>query len=254
MSFRWNDCYTAYVNLSHRTDRLTHIQNELKRVGIEAERFEALRPMDYKGEPYKVKKMMDRTSGAVGCFISQVEVIKKAKELGKHAFVMEDDLIFCDDFPRRLDYIQDFMDKNEWDIFFMGSLFHPTPWWHKAGHTNELRTCNCTLGKDFEQIGDDHIVRVYGSFSTHCWIINKDSIDKVLKYFDENLHLTIGIDHLTIMMQPYIKAFTFVGGSVIQKDNMSDIGNGMTMYSHFKQLGQHWFVKRMDDFNTSMIK
>lgn len=38
-SFNTNNWKAYYINLEHRTDRKEHIESELKKVGIQAERF-----------------------------------------------------------------------------------------------------------------------------------------------------------------------------------------------------------------------
>lgn len=247
--FNWRDSYISYINLAHRTDRNEHMQKELARVGLEAIRFPALKTSEHVWDEYKTNVMQKRTSGAIGCHYSQVAVMEEALKQNKDAFVMEDDLIFCTNIKERLDYIQHFLNTHEWDVLFLGGTVSIDPYWHKKGHNSELQTCDCTLERDAELTYDPRILRTYGAFSTHCYIVNKNSIEKILKYFDENLHLSIGIDYLFIKMQPQLKAFMFLPGCVKQKDNLSDIGNGITYFSGFSKLGKHWWADKMEDFD-----
>lgn len=248
--FNWRDCYISYINLDYRNDRRDHMEKELSRVGIEAIRFSALKTSEHKWDNLKTSIMLNRTPGAIGCHYSQVSVMEEALKEWKDAFVMEDDLIFCTDIKERLDYIQYFLNKHEWDVFFLGGTVDiNNPYWHKKGHNYELQTCDCSLERDAERTDDPRILRTYGAFSTHCYIVNKNSIEKILKYFDENLHLSIGIDYLFIKMQPQLKAFMFLPGCVKQRDNLSDIGNGITYFSGFSKLGKHWWADKMEDFN-----
>src|SRR5687767_14689749 len=102
--------YASFVNLDHRTDRLNHMVRELERVGIQAVRQRGIpwKECDLNNPKHQV--MLNRTPGALGCHLSQVEVMKKAFEIGQNAFVMEDDLVFASDFQERLDYIEKFLE------------------------------------------------------------------------------------------------------------------------------------------------
>lgn len=248
--FQWRDAYASYINLAQRTDRLTHMRNELMRVGLIAHRTPGMLPQEYVGDFMKIQTMYHRTKGAIGCHFSQVKIMGEALAANRDAFVMEDDLVFCSDIQKRLDHIQNFLNSHEWDVFFLGGTVHVNPpWWHKPGHSPDLQMCDCTLGRDAEQTDDKHILRTYGAFSTHAYIVNKNSIEKILKYFDDNIYLSMGIDWLFIKMQPQLNAFCFVPGCVKQMDNQSNIGAGMTIFSGFASLGAHWWQDDMDNFN-----
>ena len=72
-----------------------------------------------------------------------MEVMKKALSLNQNAFVMEDDLIFCEDFQKRFANIDEWMSRNDWDVFWLGGTVHHKPvWWHGQPHNRELN-CNC---------------------------------------------------------------------------------------------------------------
>lgn len=253
--FSWKDCHTRFINLSHRQDRLFHMLNELDRVQLEAERFEAIRTADHQWDYIKYGTMLNRTPGAVGCHVSQVEVMKEALSLGKCAFEMEDDLVFATDIKQRLDYIEKFVNEKEpdWDVIWLGGTFHVgPPYWH-TGSNHLLPGSN--LGKDAEATDDPRIFRTFGAFSTHAYIVNVNSIQKILDLFDQHIHTSIGIDYLFIKIQPQLKTFAFVPGCVKQIDNMSDIGQGMTVYSGFSRLNgsyensRYWWQDKMEDFD-----
>lgn len=238
------NCYASYVNLDHRKDRDERMQATLAKAGIEATRTRGLLPADAiaaRGiDPARVQVMQNRTPGAIGCHFCQVMVMEEALRQGKHAFVMEDDLVFCADFQERLAYIERFLDTHEWDIFWLGGTFHINPpWWHKD------------IGRDAEITEDPRILRMLGAFCTYAYIVNRNSIAKVLHGLDDLLDKSIGIDWAMIQMQPKLKTYAFVPGSVIQYDHLSDIGKGMTVFSNFKKLGPYWYQERMSDFDPT---
>lgn len=238
-----DDSYCTYINLASRPDRNEHMQKELERIGLKAERQEAFLPDEYTGQVFEV--MRKRTPGAIGCHMSQRHVMIEALIQNKHAFVMEDDLVFCDDFQERITIIEDFLLKNEWDIFWFGGTYHKEPTWHKIPHPHDLRQCNCTLNRDYESTDNERIVRTFGAFATYCYLVNRDSIAKIIRLLDENVHLSMGIDWEMILLQPQLKTFAFIPGCVKQRDDKSNIGNGMTIFSGFSKLGDHWFQNKM---------
>lgn len=252
--------YSSFINLPSRKDRLIHMQAQLKKVGIEAERIEGMLPHQYKGDKKKVEVMMQRTPGAVGCHFSQVAVMKKALELGKHAFVMEDDLIFCDDFQRRLGYIDRFVLTHPFDLIWLGGTVHINPpYWHTGKNLDLL---GATKGIDAEPTDDPRMIRTYGAFSTYAYIVNVKSIEKILKMLDDIVHESMGIDWAFIKLQPQLLTYMFLPGCVKQMDNPSDIGkplaNGQKAFTHFshfaKSTGPYWWQRRMEDFDIRTIK
>jgi GR25 family glycosyltransferase involved in LPS biosynthesis len=233
------ESYISFVNMDHRKDRLDLMQQTLARVGVPAVRTRGMLPTEWPGDPKRVEVMRKRTPGAIGCHMSQVAIMEEALRQQKHAWVMEDDLIFCADFQERLRYMAEFLDVCEWDVLWLGATFHVNPpYWHKMG-----------LARDAEQTDDIRMMRTYGAFCTYAYIVNKSSLARVLKMLDEQLDATIGIDYSFIQMQPRLRCFAFVPGSIIQYDNKSDIGKGMTIFSGFKKLGPYWFQQSMTEFN-----
>lgn len=235
--------YISFVNLDHRKDRLQRMLESLDKVGIEAVRTRGMLPSEYSGNPKRVEVMQNRTPGAIGCHFSQLSIMQEAHKRDQHAFVMEDDLIFCSDFLKRISWIERFISHHPWDVIWLGAMFHVhPPWWHKKD-----------LGRDAEITDDPWIMRTYGAFSTHCYIVNKESLHKVLVMLDEQLDTTIGIDYSFIQMQPHLHTYTFVPGCVIQYDNQSNIGKGQTIFSNFKKLGPYWFQDTLDGFDPRVF-
>jgi len=240
------DSHIAYVNLAIRPDRNTHMRNELQKAGIKAYRFDAYEPIPTaeKVGYDRVAKMMNTTPGAVGCMYSQMSIMLNAHRGRKHAFVMEDDLIFCSDFKERLHEFTTFI-PNRWDILWLGSTFHKEPVWHPLRHKKDF-PCNCTLNRDWEPTNHPNIVRTYGCWSTYAYIVNCTSIPKITLMLSEFMPQTIGIDYSMIYFQPELLTYAFVPGMVKQMDNESNIGKGITKFSGFAKLGDYWWQDRWD--------
>lgn len=254
-----NDIYVGFVNLDHRKDRLEHINKQLDRVGLSGNRTRGILPKEYKGHPDRVRRMMDRTPGAVGCHFSQVRVMEQAFEKEKHALVLEDDVIFCEDFQTRMQLILGFLSEREWDVFWLGGTFHVPAFWHTNGKSKMQPNCSANIGKDAEWLGGN-FVRTYGAFSTYAYVVNRKSNERIRELLNDNLEGSIGIDWLFIKLQPQLKCFAFVPGCCKQMDNKSDIGNGDTIFSGFSKLNgtkensAYWYQERMEDFNPYNFK
>ncbi len=200
----------------------------------------------------KVQVMFKRTPGALGCHASQVAIMEEALRQSKHAFVCEDDLVFCDDFLERLSIIYKFLNQHEWDIFWFGGTYHNEPTWHKSiegKHTHpDMQVCNCVLNRDWEETNNKYIVRTYGCFSTHAYLVNKDRIKHILDVLDRNVPISMGIDWIMIKEQPNLNCFAFNPGCIKQYDSMSNISNAFAVQSGFRNLGQHWFSRKMNEY------
>ena len=248
--FDWKNCHFSFVNLDHRQDRLNHMNAQLSRVGIDAIRTRGILPNEIPKDTKAYDKMLNRTKGAAGCHLAQVSIMKQALSLGKDAFVMEDDLIFCQDFRERMGYIQNFLNTTEWDVMWLGGTVHINPSeWH-TGRNPDLQGIEF-VGRDAECTSDLRIIRTYGAFCTYAYIVNINSLDRVIKLLEENVHRSMGIDWLFIYLQAQLRTFMFMPGCIKQMDNQSDIGAGMTIFSGFSKLGPYWYQNKMEDFDPN---
>lgn len=250
--------YISFVNLNHRKDRLNWMHTELARIDLKAIRTRGLLPGEYNGPKEKIATMLSRPQiGAIGCMMSQIFIMYTAKSLGLHAWVMEDDLIFASDIHERLKIIEDFTDTHPWDVVWLGGTFHVPAFWHKVGGSGMPPNCSRELGKDCETTDNPRMIRTLGAFSTYAYIVNYESIGKILKMLDDFMPKTIGIDYSFIALQPDLLTYAFVPGCVKQMDNMSDIGSGMTVFSGFSKLNgtiensRYWWQDKMETFDPT---
>lgn len=265
-----SDCHIAYVNLDHRTDRNERMQTSLVKCGLNQYSVERIKGQYFeerdKGKDHTITKMLSRPQkGAIGCFASQIKIMEKALSVGKHAFVMEDDLVFCSDFMKRMDYVDEWINGGHydftgmscvgdraWDILWLGGTFHvggKGPYWH----THDI-------GRDAELTDDPRMIRTYGSFCTYAYIVHKDSIQRVMNKLNEIMPQSIGIDWSMIQISPKLFTYAFVPGMIKQYDNVSDqipeLGvNGVTEFSRFEKLNgtiensRYWWQDKMETFD-----
>lgn len=251
--FKFKESYIGFLNMDHRTDRLESITNQFNRFGIKAERTRGKRPEEIDdGTNPKYQVMWRRTKGALACHYGQCEIMGKALAQNKDAVVFEDDAILCQDWDKRIEYIERFINEEQpdFDIFWLGGTTHINPpHWHIGGANPDLP--DTTLMRDAECTNDPRIIRTYGAFCTYAYIVNKNSIQKVLDLLESNVHISMGIDWDMIKIQPQLKTYMLLPGSVKQMDNKSDIGFGDTIFSGFAKLGTYWFQERMEDFDPT---
>lgn len=108
-----DECYV--INLERRKDRMEHMINELKKIDVSYRIFNAI-------DGLKIKDRDNIISNPeVATIKSHMGVIKDAiyNEYDKIA-IFEDDIIFCDDFDKRLKYYIENIPK-DWDIMYLGS-------------------------------------------------------------------------------------------------------------------------------------
>ncbi len=233
----WKNVKWLYVNLSTRPDRAAYVQRECARVGIEAARFNALRSEDYRG-PYQPVAQMAFQPGRIGCYLSHLSLIDGVRNTTGILGILEDDVMFCDDFSTRMRYIEEHFDK-PWDMFFLGSTYHINPAvWHKTD-----------LGCDFKQTDIDYIHRIYGTWNTYAYLVNRQSAGKIADLMVANAHRSNAVDHLFILIEPELNCYCFTPGMAFQRDDFSDITNSFTKFSTFRLMGPYVFQRRLEDFN-----
>jgi hypothetical protein len=176
--------------------------------------------------------------------------MKKALSLNKSAFVMEDDLIFCQDFNERMGMFQNFINQYDpdFDVLWLGGTVHINPAeWH-TGRNPDLQGLE-VIGRDAERTPNPRVIRTFGAFCTYAYIVNIKSLPKVISLLENNVHRSMGIDWLFIYLQNQLRTYMYLPGCVKQMDNQSDIGAGVTTFSGFSKLGEYWFQEKQESFN-----
>ena len=136
-----------FINLDHRTDRLSEIRGELESRGLAelSERFPAIR---------------HETIGGVGCGRSHIEVLRLAKERGySRILILEDDFMFMVGSADCLQHIDDL----EFDVCLL------------AGH---LIAVSAHPSHDF-------LYKVHEAQTTSGYIINSHYYDTLIQVFSE---------------------------------------------------------------------
>jgi len=155
-----------YINLDYRTDRKEMFENQIKKLDIEVERYDAiqLKLEDIEnpfGDINHHKKM--------GCAISHINLVKLAKEQNlKNVWILEDDCIFVDEFMEKAKHCIEELKQLEWDVFYFG------------GEPNRRA-----------EPYSDLIVKTIGVYGAHSYIVNHTFYDKVINNYSRNTLLDI---------------------------------------------------------------
>lgn len=249
--------YCGYLNLDSRQDRRDHMAVQLAKASINAVRHRGRLPQEFDLNDPKLNVMRNRTPGAIGCAYGQMEIMKTALEKGQNCMVLEDDVVFADDMQERLVYVDNWSKTHSFDVLWLGGTVHVPAFWHKIGASGMPPNCSLQLGYDCRATDDPRMIRTYGAFSTYAYIVNLQSIQKVLDLLEEFMPKTIGIDFSHIALGNKIDSFMFVPGCCKQIDNRSDIGTGDTIFSGFSRLNgnlensRYWFQEKISDFDPS---
>ena len=205
-----------FINLEHRADRLITVKHELSKLKPNiGTRFNAIKA----------------ASGAVGCTMSHIKCLEKARDEGlPHVFICEDDICFLN--PQLLmKNIQKFCENiPEWDVLVIDGNSVPP----------------------YQQFGD-FCVRVCNIQTTTGYIVRQHYYDTLIRNFREGLKLLISnplnkreyaIDIYWKRLQATGMWFFITPPTVCQQEGFSDIENTYTNYSHLMlDINKEWIYK-----------
>ena len=122
---------TLFINLEHRKDRLDHALNEFTKMGINAERIDAIK----------------KSVGAIGCSMSHIKCLELAKERDyDYVFICEDDIDFKN--PELLKQKLEKFNNNKkinWDVLIIGGNNAP-PYQKVEDYCARVFYCRTTTG------------------------------------------------------------------------------------------------------------
>jgi GR25 family glycosyltransferase involved in LPS biosynthesis len=95
----------VYINLDRRTDRKEAIEEEFRRMELTVERFPAI----------------EKNPGMLGCHLSHIAVLKKARDLGvPNILIFEDDFQFVEEKDVVYSQLKQFFEqKIDYDVLFL---------------------------------------------------------------------------------------------------------------------------------------
>jgi glycosyl transferase family 25 len=191
-----------YINLEHRVDRKEHVINELSKIGLSGNRFNAI----------KMK------NGAIGCSMSHLKILQEAQKNGlEHVLILEDDITFLepDTFKTQLNRFLE-SKGNDWDvILFAGNNMPP-----------------------YDRI-DDTCIKVSRCQTTTGYLVNGHYIGVLANNIKTGLTNLINnpenkfqyaIDKYWFNLQSRDKWYLITPLTVVQREDYSDIEQKHTNY------------------------
>lgn len=194
--------YAFYINLLSRPDRKQHVENQLKSIGVNAERFNAIK----------------LTNGAIGCSMSHLKIIENAKANDwEHVLIVEDDILFTD--PNF--FVQQFnkflSNHKDFDVALIAGNNLP-PYKRIDDCCVQVTRCQTTTGYIIQKHYYDTLIKNY-----------KDGILQLMK--EPTNHILYAIDKYWFNLQAIHKWYLITPLSVTQREDYSDIEKRPTNYT-----------------------
>jgi glycosyl transferase, family 25 len=194
--------HAFYINLDSRPDRKQYMEDHLKTVGIHAERFKAVK----------------LTNGALGCSMSHLKLLERAKSNNWDSIlIMEDDIQFLN------------------PVIFMQQL-------NRFLHLHKEFDVLLIAGNNvppFSNI-DDTCVKVSRCQTTTGYLVKNHYFDTLIHNFREGItnlmktpekHVLYAIDKFWFRLQERDNWYLIIPLTVTQREDYSDIEKRITNYS-----------------------
>ena len=198
-----NDIQHAfYINLLSRPDRKQHVEEQLKIIGLKAERFNAFK----------------LPNGALGCSMSHLKCLEIAKQhKWSHVLIVEDDIKFLDPEIFKTQMNTFLATHHDWDVLLVAGNNMPP----------------------YENI-DDTCVRVFTCQTTTGYLVNGHYFDTLIENFRSGIkkllenpsqHIMYAIDKYWFQLQKKDKWYLIIPLTVTQREDYSDIEKRPTNYT-----------------------
>jgi glycosyl transferase family 25 len=181
-----------YINLAHRTDRKTHIENELSKLFKNYKRIDAIY----------------NNIGFIGCASSHIKTLELALNNNyDHVLIFEDDVVFTQ--PNILkNNLNKFLENNKnWDVILLGANNHGS------------------------YIENDYYARVYNVTCACSYLVNGHYINKLLNNFKQSIEIKRPLDKHWYKLSKNDNWFLILPLTVTQLSNYSDIEKKEVNYS-----------------------
>ena len=194
--------HAHYINLDSRPDRKKHVEGQLSIVGIQAERFTAIR----------------LENGALGCSMSHLKCLEMAKANNwPHVLIIEDDILFLKPniFVNQLNLF--LHNHKTFDVLLIAGNNAP-PYDTIDNTCVKVTKCQTTTGYLVQSHYFDRLIQNF-----------RNGIQQLLKY--PNNHIYFAIDKYWFKLQELDKWYLIVPLTVTQREDYSDIEKKSTNYT-----------------------
>jgi len=194
--------HAFYINLDSRPDRKQHVETQLNNIGINAERFKAIK----------------LPNGALGCSMSHLKLLENAKANNlPHILIVEDDILFT----KPLVFLNQFnaflSNHKDFDVVLISGNNMPP---YKTIDDSCIRVSHCqtTTGYLVQNHYFDTLINNY-----------REGIKKLMEEPDK--HILYAIDKYWFKLQEKHKWYLIIPLTVTQREDYSDIEKRPTNYS-----------------------
>jgi len=195
--------HAFYINLESRPDRNEHCKRQLKNIGINATRFNAIK----------------LANGAIGCSMSHLKCLQIAKEnKWDHVLIIEDDIEFTNPEYFKSQFDQFLTNQKDWDVVLLAGNNMP-PY----------------------EIINDYCIKVKRCQTTTSYMVKGHYFDKLIENIKEGLHFLMkdptkhkmyAIDKYWFQLQEKDNWFLIIPLTITQRQDYSDIENKITNYTN----------------------
>ena len=194
--------HAFYINLDSRQDRKKHVENQLSKIGIKAERFKAIK----------------LENGALGCSLSHLKCLEIAKANNwPHILIVEDDILFLKPLVF-VNQLNTFLHNHkDFDVLLVAGNNLP-PFTVIDNSCVKVTKCQTTTGYLVQSHYFDTLIKNY-----------RDGIQKLMKYPDKPRYFAI--DKYWFNLQEKDKWYLIVPLTVTQREDYSDIEKKSTNYT-----------------------
>ena len=196
--------YKVCINLNRRPERWQQMRLKFKRHGIHpVSRFPAL-----DGDELDIPAHWRHTTGAYGCLLSHVEVIREARRRGvSSVLIFEDDVVFD---PHVQEKFRASIEQlpPDWDMLYFGALHKDEP----------LKV-------------SDHISRITEANSTYAYALRNTVFDAFIAL---NLKAETVLDMNSLVLQRRFNCYCFMPHLAWVETDYSDAQ---------KRLERHWYLQ-----------
>ena len=199
--------HAFYINLEHRTDRKEYVEEELKKIGITANRFNAIK----------------MENGAIGCSMSHLKILQNAQQNNlDHVLIVEDDITFLNPELFKSQINQFFkIHNNNWDVILLAGNNMP-PYKEIDDTCIQVSKCQTTTG----YLVNGHYIKV---------LMQNVKLGLTNLISKPSEHSKFAIDKFWFVLQGASKWFLITPLTVVQREGYSDIEKRVISYKHIMQ-------------------
>lgn len=210
-----------YINLDRRNDRNETIKRGLIESGIyNIERVAGIDGNLFLDEFIVNRNIpVKRTVGYYGCFLSHLNVIKRAyNDNLNNVLILEDDVAIHSNLDFEFNKIMNYINHKQmqWDILYLGHVNY-----NGVYNISEEESKNWTINK----IKNNSAIYSKNVWGCHAYALNRNAMKEIIDYYESNGHFYELDRVLAGALKDKLKYITVYPQLFVQRDTKSDTTN-----------------------------